>query len=97
MLRKFFSASGYRRRSEWKAVPVSETASLIADALDGVAAAFCQCAAGMHTTTPGDQRQFAAVLYADAIQRFADVSRKLDARKQAELENYITQLCKGKR
>jgi hypothetical protein len=76
---------------------VSETASLIAEALEGLAAAVCTFAAGMHTDSKGDQRDFAAVLFADVEQRFADVDRKLDPKRQEELETYITKLCQGKK
>jgi len=69
----------------------------IADAVRTAAGALCQIAAGQHTTTPGDQRNFAAVLYEDARTRFAEVTRKMDPKKQAELENWITAICRGKR
>lgn len=76
---------------------VSDVASQVADALETVAAAFCQIAAGMHTDNTSDQRDMAGVFYTDAKQRFADVFRKLDPKKQQELEAYIVKLCKGKR
>lgn len=69
----------------------------IADAVRTAAGALCQIAAGLNTKTPGDQRNFAAVLFEDARTRFGDVSRKLDPKMQAELESYIAGLCKGKR
>jgi hypothetical protein len=80
-----------------RARPVSETASLIAEGLEAVAGALCQFAAGMHTTSKGDQRDFAAVLFSDVQQRFEDVNRKLDPKRQEELETYITKLCQGKK
>lgn len=69
----------------------------IADAIRTAAGALCQIAAGAHTKTKGEQREFGAVLYEDARTRFADVARKLDPKMQAELEKYIDGLCKGKR
>jgi hypothetical protein len=44
----------------------------------------------MHTDSKGDQRDFAAVLFSDVQQRFADVDRKLEPKRQEELETYIT-------
>lgn len=68
----------------------------IADAGRSIAGALCQIAAGLNTNTPGDQRNFAAVLYEDARTRFPDVHRKLDPKMEGELQAYIATLCKGR-
>ena len=68
----------------------------LADAVRTLAGAMCQIAAGMNVQTVGDQRNMAAVFHEDARTRFADVHRKLDPKLKAELEAYVTSVCKGK-
>ena len=75
---------------------MNEAASEIAQAISTAAAALCQLAAGVHTGTKSDQRDFAGVLWADANNRFRDVFRKMDPKLQAEFEAYIVRMCKGK-
>jgi hypothetical protein len=69
----------------------------IADALRTLAGVMASVAAGMHTGTPGDQRNMAGVIYADATERFGDVLKKLEPKKRAELETWLAGLCKTKR
>ena len=69
----------------------------IADAVRTLAAVMASIAAGMHTDKLGDQRNMAGVIFADAKERFGDVMRKLDPKKQEELEAWLTAMCKGKR
>jgi hypothetical protein len=69
----------------------------IADSIRTLAGVMASVAAGANTHTPGDQRNMAGVIFADASQRFADVVKKLDPKKREELERFIDGICKGKR
>ena len=69
----------------------------IADAVRTLAGVMASIAGGMHTETTGEQRDMAGVIYADAHERFGDVLRKLDPKKQEELEQWLNGLCKAKR
>jgi hypothetical protein len=69
----------------------------LADAIRTLAGTIASSAAGMNTKTPGDQRNMAGVIYVDADQRYADVTRKLDDKTRLELTNFIENMCKGKR
>jgi hypothetical protein len=69
----------------------------LADAVRTLAGCIAAVAAGAHTDTKGDQRDMAAVFFLDAQDRFSDILRKMDPKLQAEFENYITALCRGKR
>lgn len=69
----------------------------IADAVRTLAAVMASVAAGMHTGTPGDQRNMAGVIYADASERFGDVLKKLNPDTQKKLESWLDGLCRGKR
>lgn len=87
-----------------KASPVGEYVSEtregmdnIADAVRTLAAVMASLAAGMHTSSPGDQRNMAGVIYTDAQERFGDVLKKLDAKSQKQLEQWLDGLCRGKR
>ena len=86
-----------------RALPVSyesearEGMDNIADSIRTLAGVMASVAAGQNTKTPGDQRNMAGVIFADAAERFADVMKKLDPRKREELERFIEGICKGKR
>lgn len=69
----------------------------IADAVRTLAGCAASIAAGINTESPGDQRNMAGVIYADASDRFADVLRKLDDKKREELARFIDGICKGKK
>lgn len=69
----------------------------IADAIRTFAGVMASVAAGMHTDTPGNQRNMAMVIFEDARERFGDVHRKLDDKSRKELETWLAGLCKGKR
>ena len=69
----------------------------IADAIRTLAGVMASVAAGQTTKTPGDQRNMAGVIFADAQERFQDVMKKLDPKKRDELERFIDGICKGKR
>ena len=69
----------------------------IADSIRTLAGVMASVAAGQNTKTPGDQRNMAGVIFADAAERFADVMKKLDPRKREELERFIEGICKGKK
>lgn len=69
----------------------------IADAVRTLAGVMASVAAGMHTDTTGDQRNMACVIFTDACERFGDVHRKLDPKRQSELESWIDGICRGKR
>jgi hypothetical protein len=69
----------------------------IADAVRTLAGVMASVAAGMHTATPGDQRNMAGVIFADAQERFGDVLKKLDPKSQKQLEQWLDGLCRGKR
>ena len=68
----------------------------IADAIRTLAGVMSSVAAGMNTDTPGDQRNMAGVIFADASERFGDVMKKLDAKSQKQLEQWLNGLCKGR-
>jgi hypothetical protein len=57
-----------------RAEPVSETASIIAEALQDVAAALCFEAATKYIGTAGEQRQIAAVMFHTCQKRFGGVN-----------------------
>jgi hypothetical protein len=76
---------------------VADAMNNIADALRTCAGVFASVAAGANTQSPGDQRNMAGVIYADAQERFGDVLKKLDPKTQKELEAWLDGLCKGKR
>jgi hypothetical protein len=87
-----------------KAEPVSEFVTEtregmdnIADAVRTLAGVLASIAAGQTTKTPGDQRNMAGVIYADAAERFGDVMKKLDPKKREELERFIDGVCKSKK
>jgi hypothetical protein len=67
-----------------KAKPVSETASLIAEALTDVAAALCFDAATKYQGTAGEQRQIAAVMFHTCQKRFGGV--KYDGKKLEQMD-----------
>lgn len=69
----------------------------IADAVRTLAGVMASLSASCHTKTLGDQRNMAAVIFADAAERFGDVHKKLDERSRQELERWIAGLCKAKR
>jgi len=76
---------------------VAEAINNLADAVRTCAGVFASIAAAAHTANVGHQRDMAGVIYADAQQRFADVLRRLDKTRQAELEKWLDGLVKGKR
>ena len=68
-----------------KAEPVSETASIIADALEDVAGSICCLASTrFEGMTPGERRQIAAVMFQTAKLRFGGV--KYDGQKISQME-----------
>jgi hypothetical protein len=69
-----------------KANPVSETASVIADALSDVAAALCFDAATKYEGTAGEQRQIAGVMFHIAQKRFGGIKYDGQAIDQASIE-----------
>jgi len=83
---------------------VSDVASEIADAIrrladvgELIADGLFACAAGCHTDTLGNQRNMTAVFRADALDRYADVLKKLSPEQKKQLETFVEGLCKGKR
>jgi hypothetical protein len=87
-----------------RASPVSEMASEVragldnlADAVRTLAGTMAAIAAQGHTKSLGDQRNMAAVMFADAEARFPDILRRLDKKGRDQLESYIDAICKGKR
>lgn len=76
---------------------VAEAGNNLAEALRTLAGTVASVAAGMHTSTPGDQRNMAMVIFEDAKERFADVHRKLDPKEMKKLEAFIDGICKPKR
>jgi hypothetical protein len=87
-----------------RAEPVSEMATEVREGFDNLADAvrtlcgvMASIAAGQHTHNPGDQRNMAAVIFADASERFGDVHKKLDPKLQKQMESWLDGLCKTKR
>ena len=69
----------------------------IADAIRTLAGVMASFSAAHHTNTLGNQRNMAAVIFADAVERFGDVHKKLDEKTRQELERWIQGLCKSKK
>lgn len=69
-----------------KAEPVSETASMIADALSDVAAALCFEAATKYQGTAGEQRQIAGVMFHICQKRFGGIKYDGERIDQASIE-----------
>ena len=77
-----------------RAEPVTEMASVVADALDrladevaGVAGALSYLAASKHSGTAGEQRQLGAVIYHTAIKRFGGLKYDGEPIDQMTIDN----------
>ena len=79
--------------SEYEA-SVANAINNFADAIRTLAGCVASAAAGMHTETPYDQRQIAAVIFTDAQERFSDPLKRLNKRQRTELAAWIDGLCK---
>ena len=84
--------------------PVSDYASEVAasierltDMVELLADAGFAIAGGIHTESPADQRNMAAVFKQDALNGHRDVLRKLTDEQRKDLDEYILAMCKGKR
>jgi hypothetical protein len=79
---------------------VNETASLVADALQDVAAAICFDAATKYEGTAGEQRQIAAVMFHTAQKRFGGIKydgQSIDKLDVPELDALWQKLIGGRK
>jgi hypothetical protein len=67
------------------------------DATYALLGGLCQIAAGMHTTTLGDQRNMAAVFFADASNHFRELEGRVSREDAERLRNFVDGICKGAR
>ena len=98
------SSSARKNEIVRRARPMSEMASEVragfdnlADAVRTLAGTMASVAAAAHTDTLGNQRNMAAVIFADAEDRFGDLHKKLDPRLRQQLESWLDGLCRTKR
>ena len=76
---------------------VANAMNNVADALRTLAGVGASIAAAAHTTNAYDQSQVAAAIYTMARDKYGDILDKLNKRQRADLERFITGLCKPAR